>query len=90
MEVAGKPGDPMLTRLGVVKAIRGTFQSVTGIDDPDAALEWAMNLGWLKHGVDRETLILTPEGEVFVWKFWKAYEEGRARALAPVDATGSA
>lgn len=87
MEVA-RQGDPFLTRIGVAKAIRGTFQSVTGSDDPDAALEWAVNLGWLVVGQDRETLTLTPEGEVFVWKFWRAYMEGRGRARAGVDAGG--
>lgn len=88
MQVA-RQGDPFLTRLGVAKAIRGTFQSVAGVDDPEAALEWAVNLGWLIVGDDRETLILTTEGELFVWKFWKAYMEGRGRAHAAVDAGGS-
>lgn len=81
--------DPFLLRVGVTKAIRGTFESVTGKDDPEAALEWAVNLGWLvPHPEDRESVILTPQGEQIVWRWWKAYMEGRERSRGAIILPG--
>jgi hypothetical protein len=87
MQVIEK-GDPMLVRLGVATAIRSTFQAATGVDDADAALEWAVNLGWLVVGDDRETLTLTPQGEQIVWRWWKAYMEGRERSQGRIVLPG--
>jgi hypothetical protein len=73
------PGhDPMLTQLGVSHALRALAELVDGRTDPQAQMEWAINLGFLapKPG-ERDVLCLTERGAAIVYAFWKAYQEGR-------------
>lgn len=74
--------DPLLTKMGVAVAIRRMAAQLNGCDDPQAALEWAVNVGWLARSANaRDELVLTREGEAAVYTFWKAYSEARDVAM---------
>ena len=70
--------DPVLRDTGIVIALRAMAKLADGRDDPDAAIEWAVNVGYLKPDPnDRERMLLTQKGGQAVWLYWKAWAENR-------------
>lgn len=75
--------DPLLTKIGVARALRSMAAIAAGIHEPDRALLWCEAQGFLtgsgKRGPDGTVeLVLTQRGASAVWLFWKAYDRARA------------
>lgn len=70
--------DPLLTQIGVAKALRHLAEVVDGRIDPDSQLEWAINVGFLARRKDDppDVVHLTERGAAVVYTYWKAVQEG--------------
>lgn len=75
-----------LTHQGIVLAIQTMAELIDGHTEKEAALQWAINVGWLvPHPRNRGEVCLTPSGQQMVYLFWKAAEEGRKLGREEID-----
>lgn len=69
--------DPLLTRLGVAKALRSLAAITADVHEWDAALNWCVAQGFVVPGHQRDEIVLTKRGAAVVWLFWRAYSAAR-------------
>lgn len=74
--MARATADPVLLRTGVSIALRAIAYLADGIEEPDRALEWCVNVGYLRY-IEREVVAVTPEGERVVYAWWTLWQAER-------------
>jgi len=70
--------DDLLKQAGMARAIRDTARLAQGILDPEQALDWAVTVGYLVRGPERDQVTFTERGMALAYTYWKAIAESMA------------